>query len=273
MEDMQKSTPVEGQDLEQEQVQEVASTLAVESDAGIASGEEEAEEQACLDEIHAHNRLVRAMDAALTDVRQRSYEGKLTTSARWKKLALEPEGMDAKEFEEELLTYIETHPHAEDEVVMGRLDAPKPLEVQLQGQEIDEDQPLPDLDVSDIATIFGKKAIYLYAASLMSHSFAHALFNSTEQDDISTFVDVVRTESRVYPRPVALDDFMNAPYLWPSSKTLDVFKRVQESEAFEDIHETRTSVGSRYYYSTLYLSDAQGKALAQWHGVDRGMNP
>ena len=28
-----------------------------------------------------------------------------------------------------------------------------------------------------------------------------------------------------------------------------------------------------FYYSTLYLSDAQGASLAQWYGVERGMNP
>lgn len=230
-------------------------------------------EQPAAEEVQARNKLVRAMDVALSDVRQRSYEGKLTTSARWKKLALAPEGMDDKAFEEELLTYIETHEHAEDAEVRGKLEAPKPLDVQLEGQELSENEPLPDLDVSDIVTIFGKKAIYLYSAALMSHSFAHALFLSTEQDDISTFVDVVRSESRTYPRPVAIDSFMNAPYLWENEKTADVFARVQESEAYEDIHETRTSMNQRYFYSTLYLSDAQGKALAEWYGVEKGMNP
>lgn len=47
-------------------------------------------------EIHQRNALVRAWDKALTDMRQRSYEGKLTTPARWKRLAIAPQDMDAR---------------------------------------------------------------------------------------------------------------------------------------------------------------------------------
>ena len=38
-----------------------------------------------LERIHTRNAFVRALDALLTDIRQRSYEGKITTTARWKK--------------------------------------------------------------------------------------------------------------------------------------------------------------------------------------------
>ena len=43
--------------------------------------------------------------------------------------------------------------------------------------------------------------------------------------------------------------------------------------AFKDIHVTHTSAGEAYYYSDWYLSEAQGKALAQWYGVEKGLNP
>lgn len=223
--------------------------------------------------IHADNAFIRALDHALTDVRQRSYEGKLTTSSRWKKRALQPEGMEARAFEERALLYIEQHDHAEDTPAIGKLVAPKPLDVQLEGHEVNEDEPLPELDVSDIVLIYGKKGIYLYSKALMSHSFAHALFQTAESSDVATFVDVVRSESRIYPRPVAADSFMNPPYLWPVSKVLEVYQRVQDSGSFADIRMTRTSRGEPYFYSTLYLSDAQGASLAEWYGVEKGMNP
>lgn len=226
-----------------------------------------------LEAIHERNAFIRAMDALLTDVRQRSYEGKLTTTARWKKRSFAPEGMDGAAFVEQALLYIQERDHAEAKEVRGRLVAPKPLDVQLEGQELSADEPLPELDVSDIALIMGKKAIYVYSAALLSHSFAHALFLTAENDDVATFVDVVRTESRVYPRPVAEDSFMNPPYLWPKVKTRGVFEKVSAGEAFKDIHVTHTTKGEAYYYSDLYLSAAQAQALAQWYGVEQGLNP
>lgn len=188
-------------------------------------------------------------------------------------MAFQPKGMDARAFEEQMLLYIEQRDHADDAPAIGKLTAPRPLKVQLGDRQITDEEELPDLDVSDIVLIYGKKGIYLYSKALMSHSYAHALYQTAEDSDIATFVDVVRSESRVYPRPVSADIFMNVPYLWPVSKTLDVYEQVKSSGTFADICMTRTSRGEAYFYSNLYLSDAQGKALAEWYGVERGMNP
>lgn len=223
--------------------------------------------------IHARNAWIRSADRALTDMRQRSYEGKLTTSSRWVKLALAPEGMEQSAFQEELLSYIEDHDHADDAPAMGKMKAPDPLDVQLAGRTLSEDEPLPEPDVSDVVLLYGKKAVYLYSKPLMSHSFAHALFNTMEQDDLATFVDVVRSESRDYPRPVAASIFMNPPYLWSVDKTVGLFERTIDDPDLADICITKTSLGESYFYSRLYLSDAQGKALAEWYGVEKGRNP
>ncbi|MDY4041873.1 MAG: hypothetical protein SOY67_07245 [Collinsella sp.] len=223
--------------------------------------------------VRARNELIRAWDRALTDLRQRSYEGKLTTPARWRKLALAPAGFDAAAFEESLVSYIEDHEHAEDSPALNEPPAPVPLDVQLEGVELAESDPLPEPAVTDIVMLFGKKATYLYSKPLLSHSFAHALFLTAEDDDLATFIDVVRTESRVYPRPVARDSFMNAPYLWSPAKTARVFEQVAADGSFEDIRSVAASNGAVNYYSTLYLSDAQARALAEWYEVEKPSNP
>ena len=236
-----------------------------------------ADESALTDErraaVRARNAWVRAADRALTDMRQRSYEGKLTTASRWGKLSIAPEGVDAHDFQDQLLSYIEDHEHAEDTPAMGKMKAPDPLDVQLAGRELGEDGPLPEPDVSDVVLLYGKKAVYLYSKPLMSHSFAHALFNTSENDDLATFVDVVRSESRDYPRPVAASIFMNPPYLWSVDKTVGLFEKTIDDEDLNDICITQTSLGESYFYSRTYLSDAQGKALAEWYGVEKGRNP
>lgn len=224
-------------------------------------------------QIHDRNAQIRAMDAALTDMRQRSYEGKLTTPSRWKKMSFAPTDMAAEDFEELLLSYIEDHDHAEDSPAIGEMAAPKPLDVILEGKELDEDDPLPELDVSDVVLLYGKKGTYLYSKPLMSHSFAHALFLTTENDDIATFVDVVRTESKVYPRPVSIDTFLNPPYLWPLDKTRKVFNQAVQDGAFKDLGEVAASNGVTCFYSNLYLSEAQAKSLAEWYEVEKPNNP
>ncbi len=241
------------------------------SDDDVAQGPELTPEE--LAAIRARNAFIWAADRALTDVRQRSYEGKLTTTARWVKQAFAPEGTDSRTFARELVTYIEERDHAEAAPVMGRVAAPKPLSVQLEGVDRTDDDPLPELDVSDIAFLQGKQGTYLYSVALLSHSFARALFHTEEDDDLATFVDVVRTESSVYPRPVVISSFMNPPYLWPRSKTREVFEKVVASGSFTDIHMVTDSHGVPYYYSDFYLSEAQAASLAQWYGVDRARNP
>ncbi|MDY2777215.1 MAG: hypothetical protein SOU51_02400 [Collinsella sp.] len=224
-------------------------------------------------QVEADNAFILALDDALTDVRQRSYEGKLTKPSRWRKMSMQPAGCDPREFERRALAFIVERDHAEDAPAMGSISAPPPLSVRMEDDPIGEGEPLPEPDVSDIAVIYGKKGAYLYSKALMSHSFAHALFLTSEDDDLAIFVDVVRSESRVYPRPVAASTFANPPYLWSDERTMRVFGEVSSDAAFADLKLVRASNGEPYFYSDRYLSDAQGRALAEWYGVEKGMNP
>ena len=226
-----------------------------------------------LEEIHRANAFTRALDAVLTDIRQRSYEGKLTTPARWRKRAFAPAGMEPAAFEEAVLTYIEGHDHGAGESHTGRIAAPKPLEVELEGVEVDPDEPLPERPVSDIVLRYGKKGIYLYSEALLANNYAQILFLNAEDNDLTTFVTLVRDESKTYPRPMDETSFMNPPFLWSRKKVRELFDRACESGSFPDIKRTVTTRNQRFYYSDLYLRDAQAKSLAQFYGVERGMNP
>ena len=161
--------------------------------------------------IHARNDWLIAADQALSDLRRRSRDGKLTTSERWIKRAFTPAGTDARAFAEELLAFIEERPHAEDAPAMGKQDLPLGYDDRPELDELGLDDPLPEPEVTDIVILYGKTGIYLYSKSLMSHSFARALFNTAEGDDLATFADVVRTESRVYPRPAVSYTHLTLP--------------------------------------------------------------
>lgn len=223
--------------------------------------------------IHERNDWLVAADQALADLRVRSRDGKLTTPDRWIKRAFAPTGVDADSFASELLSYIEDHPHAEDSPAVGKQAVPPGYDDRPELDELGYDDPLPEPDVADVVVLRGKTGVYLYSKPLLSHSFAHALFNTAEGDDLSTFVDVVRTESRTYPRPVSATSFLNQPYLWPASKVASLYERALNDEVYADIEMTKTSLNESFFYSTRFLSPAQARALAEWHGVEKFRNP
>lgn len=144
--------------------------------------------------IHARNDWLIAADQALADLRRRSTDGKLTSPERWVKRAFAPAGADAKAFGDELLSYIEEHSHAEDSPAIGRQEVPVGYDDRPELDELGLDDPLPEPDVTDIVVLYGKSGVYLYSKPIMSHSFAHALFNTAEGDDLATFADVIRTD-------------------------------------------------------------------------------
>lgn len=248
-----------------------ASAPPTEGRAGV--GEGRPREQADLTALHERNDWLIAVDQALADLRSRSRDGKLTTPDRWVKRALAPTGVDARRFASDLLSYIEGRPHAEDSPAMGRQDVPPGYDDRPELDELGLDDPLPEPDVSDVVVLRGKTGTYLYSKPLMSHSFAHALFNTAEGDDLATFADVVRTESRTYPRPVSAASFLNQPYLWSASKVASLYARALDDEAYADIEVTETSLNESFFYSTRFLSPAQARALAEWHGVEKFRNP
>ncbi len=126
---------------------------------------------------------------------------------------------------------------------------------------------------ADIAVLQGAKSRYLYSTDFMTDSFAHWSYLALEDDKVATFVDIVREESRVYPRPMVYRALLNDPFDMTEDEVLDCWKTVQESEKFPDIASCSASNGDAYFYSSDYLSEAQAKALAEYYSVERWMNP
>ena len=128
------------------------------------------------------------------------------------------------------------------------------------------------LSCDDIAVIEGKADTYLYSRESMTDNFAHWAYLAAENDDLVTFVDNVREESRVYPRPMLAKSFKNFPYRWDMERVEAAYRAVRESGEHPDIERVAATNGDVYFYSTDYLSHAQAKALAQWYSVEKPLN-
>ena len=89
--------------------------------------------------------------------------------------------------------------------------------VELEGEYVlvpDEDAaPVKkEIHCEHIVTLVGQHSYYLYDSDLMTKSYAHWAFLAAEDNPLATFVDCVREDGRIYPRPFAADDLANPPF-------------------------------------------------------------
>ena len=145
---------------------------------------------------------------------------------------------------------------------------PLPTEASNEG---DGPAPLP-YDCENIRLLMGKASYYLYDASAMTDAYARWSFLAAEDDPVATFIECVREESLVYPRPMARTNLANDPFRMGAEAVEAAFAEARAQGRADDIERAEASNGDVYFYSTTYLSPARAKALAEWDAVERKRN-
>ena len=128
------------------------------------------------------------------------------------------------------------------------------------------------IDCSGIVALVGAHSYYLYDRTVMTDAYAHWAFLAAEDDNVVTFVDCVREDSRIYPRPLAASSLGNPPFNLAEDAVAQTWDIVRESGAYPDIQQTTASNGDVYYFSTEHLSPAYAASLAEWDAVERKMH-
>lgn len=150
--------------------------------------------------------------------------------------------------------------------------------VELEGEWVlvptDEDpEPVERVvDCTGIVALVGAHSYYLYDSGRMTDTFAHWAFLAAEDNNVVTFVDCVREESRVYPRPLPASSLKNPPFRLTDEEIDRAWDEVCESGLYPDVQQTRASNGDVYYFSTEYLTPTYAGSLAEWASVERYMN-
>ena len=149
--------------------------------------------------------------------------------------------------------------------------------VELEGEYVlvpDEDAaPVKkEIHCEHIVTLVGQHSYYLYDSDLMTKSYAHWAFLAAEDNPMATFVDCVREDGRVYPRPFAAEDLANPPFRMSASKVEDTWAELQKSGAYPDIERCEASNGDVYFFSTLYMDRTLAESLAEYRSVERLSN-
>ncbi|OGP96056.1 MAG: hypothetical protein A2157_18875 [Deltaproteobacteria bacterium RBG_16_47_11] len=125
----------------------------------------------------------------------------------------------------------------------------------------------------DLKEIEGKDGIPRYYSSIyMSEKYVKILMQKGE-DPLLMIAEIVRENSKIYPRPIPLSIFEESPFEFSKDDLLDFLKRMTGIEGYQDIAQTTTSIGTVYLYSTHYLEPDYASTLAEWFDVGQANNP
>ena len=126
-----------------------------------------------------------------------------------------------------------------------------------------------EIKCNRIKVLMGMHSYYLYDETLMTASYARWAFLAAEDNPVVTFVECVREDSRVYPRPYAAECLKNPPFRMTDEQIEETWQAVRDSGNYPDIERTEASNGDVYYYSTHYLESGYAASLAEYDAVER----
>lgn len=126
-----------------------------------------------------------------------------------------------------------------------------------------------EIKCNRIKVLMGMHSYYLYDETLMTASYARWAFLVAEDNPVVTFVECVREDSRVYPRPYAAECLKNPPFRMTDEQIEETWQAVRDSGNYPDIERTEASNGDVYYYSTQYLESGYAASLAEYDAVER----
>lgn len=127
-------------------------------------------------------------------------------------------------------------------------------------------------DCRGIRLLMGASSYYLYDRTAMTDAYARWAFLAAEDDPVTTFLECVREESSVYPRPMAITTLANEPFRMDAAAVEAAFMAAHDQGRAEDVERVEASNGDAYFYSTRFLTPRRAKALAEWDAVERFRN-
>ncbi|MCE5335955.1 MAG: hypothetical protein LLG06_15345 [Desulfobacteraceae bacterium] len=125
----------------------------------------------------------------------------------------------------------------------------------------------------DLKEISDDSGIARYFSGLfMTEAYARVLLLKL-QGPLEMIAEVIRENSRAYPRPVPLALFEWSPFDLSRERIEPILKEMAESPGYRDIALLTTSIGNLFAYSTDYLEPGHAEMLAEWIDVGQAENP
>jgi hypothetical protein len=126
-------------------------------------------------------------------------------------------------------------------------------------------------DCEDLKEIAGENGIpHYYSSQSLTETYAGILVRKSEN---SLIAEIVRENSKIYPRPVPLDIFKESPFDLTQEDILARLRQMNDQEDYRDIAQTTTSIGTIFLYSNRHLDAGYASMLAEWIDVGQADNP
>jgi len=172
-----------------------------------------------------------------------------------------------------------------DRSAMGRLLTAEEILTELEGQGILESEGIEQKtyretqlrsvlqENRDLRKISGPDGIaYYYSVQNLSETYAEILVWKLE-NPLRLIAEVVRKNSRLYPRPVSMDSFREPPFGLTGEEMAECLTIMEKQREYQDIAQTVTSIGTLFLYSTEHLDPDHAFTLAEWLDVGQVNNP
>jgi hypothetical protein len=125
----------------------------------------------------------------------------------------------------------------------------------------------------DIREISANNEIdYYYSVRSLSETYARILALKSD-NPLRLIAEIVRENSRLYPRPVSATSFREPPFGLTEEEITECLATMVDREEYQDIAQTITSVGTKFVYSSRYLDPDYASLLAEWLDVGQADNP
>ena len=125
----------------------------------------------------------------------------------------------------------------------------------------------------DLKEIRGRDGVPFYH-SVQSLTETYAGILTWKSDNpLWLIAQVVRDNSRRYPRPVPVDSFQEPPFELAREEIAECLKGMSAKSEYQDIFQTTTSIGTPFLYSTRHLDPDHASMLAEWLDVGQANNP
>lgn len=135
---------------------------------------------------------------------------------------------------------------------------------------IADDKPA---ELEKIEAVQGKKDVYYYYADIMTRHYAELDALLEDKDILATIATVVRSDSKLYPRPTQYSKLMNVPFRFTMDEILGAVARMKFEEDYQDIGVVTATNGNSGLYSEKYISKRYAQALLQGIEVEEAENP
>ena len=113
---------------------------------------------------------------------------------------------------------------------------------------------------------------YYYSSLYLTEAYARLLVHK-RAGPLQLIAATVREFSGAYRRPLAVDMFMQPPFLFTEEGMRTSLDRMAQTAGFEDIAATSAATGATYLYSKRFLDECHAAMLAEWLDVGQAANP